>query len=204
MLDRYRLNPMSSTTKLSPAAETHLPGEAGVWMFIIGDMLMFSLLFSVFVYYRSDDVALFSTSQQALSQTYGLFNTILMLTSSWFVALAIHSQRQRLVHLTTRFLVLAVLCGLGFIVVKVFEYSEKFAANLTIVTNDFFMYYYMLTGIHLLHVVLGIIVLLYVCTISRRSELSADDVNMLESGASFWHMVDMLWIVLFALLYLMR
>ena len=74
---------MSSTTKLSPAAETHLPGEAGVWMFIIGDMLMFSLLFSVFVYYRSDDVALFSTSQQALSQTYGLFNTILMLTSSW-------------------------------------------------------------------------------------------------------------------------
>jgi nitric oxide reductase NorE protein len=195
---------MSSTTKLSPAAETHLPGEAGVWMFIIGDMLMFSLLFSVFVYYRSDDVALFSTSQQALSQTYGLFNTILMLTSSWFVALAIHSQRQRLVHLTTRFLVLAVLCGLGFIVVKVFEYSEKFAANLTIVTNDFFMYYYMLTGIHLLHVVLGIIVLLYLCTISRRSELSADDVNMLESGASFWHMVDMLWIVLFALLYLMR
>lgn len=187
-----------------PAAEPHLPGEAGVWIFIIGDMLMFSLLFSVFLYYRADDVALFASSQQALNQTYGLFNTILMLTSSWFVALAIHAQRYRLVHLTTRFLIGAVLCGLGFIVVKVFEYGEKFAADLTIVTNDFFMYYYLLTGIHLLHVVIGIIVLLYLCTVSRGPELSEGDVNMLESGASFWHMVDMLWIVLFALLYLMR
>jgi len=87
--------------------------------------------------------------------------------------------------------------------VKFFEYSEKIAAGFTLTTNDFFMYYFMLTGLHLMHVLLGLGVLCYLW-FSLRAAPSADSMRTLESGASFWHMVDILWIVLFALLYLLR
>ena len=81
---------MSATDELPDSVEPHLPGETGVWMFIIGDVLVFSLLFAVFVYDRSQEVALFVEQQQLLNQTFGLVNTLLLLTSSWFVVLAVH------------------------------------------------------------------------------------------------------------------
>jgi nitric oxide reductase NorE protein len=195
---------MSASLKPSSLEEPHLPGETGVWVFILGDMLMFALLFSVFVYYRSEDVPLFSHSQTTLNQTLGAFNTLLILSSSWFVALAIHSARKNLGNISARFFSLAFLCGLGFVVVKFFEYREKIIAGFTITTNDFYMYYFMLTGIHLVHVVIGMGVLAFLIMTSRNPNLEDSHVNVLESGASFWHMVDILWIVLFALFYLLR
>lgn len=195
---------MSASLETSRDEATHLPGETGVWVFIIGDMLMFALLFSVFVYYRSEDVALFSNSQTTLNQTLGAFNTFLMLSSSWFVALAIHSARNNLAKISTRFFALAFVCGFGFVIVKFFEYREKFDAGLTITTNDFYMYYFMLTGIHLIHVVIGMGVLLFLISTCRGRTLEESNINVLESGASFWHMVDILWIVLFAIFYLLR
>jgi nitric oxide reductase NorE protein len=187
-----------------PGARTHLPGEAGVWVFILGDMLMFASFFVVFVYYRGQDVALYAQSQLTLNQHYGALNTFLMLTSSWFVALAVHAARADLRQYTSRFLVLAFWCGLGFVVVKFFEYRDKIRAGFMLTTNDFHMYYYMFTGLHLMHVLLGMGVLAYLWQTTRRAEFDAKHLIVLESGASFWHMVDILWIVLFALLYLMR
>jgi nitric oxide reductase NorE protein len=195
---------MSSSVDTGGPAEPHLPGEAGIWVFILGDLVIFSLLFSVFMYYRSEDPALYIESQKLLNQRYGLFNTLLMLTSSWFVALGIQSARRQLVTASARLIGLAFLCGAGFIAIKFFEYREKFQAGLTIETNDFFMYYFLMTGIHLLHVVIGMGVLLFLWHVVREADFSDEQVNVLESGASFWHLVDILWIVLFALLYLMR
>ena len=195
---------MAASAEVSRPTETHLPGEAGVWIFIIGDMLIFSLLFIVFVYYRAQDIQLFTESQRTLNQTYGVLNTLLMLSSSWFVALGINFSRQQLGQWSARLFALAAGCGLCFVVVKVFEYGEKFRVDLTIATNDFFMYYYLLTGIHLLHVMIGMGVLAFLWSTSRTVGLDEKEINLMESGASFWHMVDMLWIVLFALLYLMR
>ena len=97
---------------------------------------------------------------------------------------------------------------MGFVVIKYFEWSEKIAAGLTIETNNFFMYYYVMTGIHLIHMVIGIGVLIFLWQSVRGTELDSRDVGMgvgvLEGGACFWHLVDILWIALFALLYLMR
>jgi len=181
-----------------------MPGEAGVWMFVIGDMLIFALLFSVFVYYRAQDVPLFAASQLSLNQAYGAFNTLLMLSSSWFVALAVHAAREQRRAWVTKCIGLAFACGAGFVAVKYFEYGEKFRAGHTITSNDFFMYYFLLTGIHLIHVVIGMGVLAFLWTTARSRVFDPPTVNVLESGATFWHMVDILWIVLFALLYLMR
>ena len=195
---------MSSASELPDSVRPHLPGEPGVWMFIIGDILVFSLLFSVFVYDRSQEVALFVEQQQLLNQTLGLLNTVLLLTSSWLVALAVHSARAGQLSRARSCFVSAILCGVGFVVVKYFEWGEKIAADLTLETNNFFMYYYLMTGIHLLHMVIGIGVLVFLWQSVRGAELDAQGVGVLESGACFWHLVDILWIALFALLYLMR
>lgn len=180
----------------------HIPGEAGIWLLIAGDLVMFSVLFVIFLVYRAGDLAMFQAGHARLNQTWGLVNTILMLSSSWLVATAIQAARQQMTRVVVACFALALLCGLGFIVVKVFEYSEKIRADLTLTTNDFFMLYFSYTGIHLIHVVIGMGVLTTLMLYSRSGNFVPGKLRNLESGASFWHLVDLLWIVLFALLYL--
>ena len=182
----------------------HLPGEAGVWVFILGDMVVFALLFGVFVYYRAADVPLFASAQLSLNQSLGALNTLLLLTSSWFVVHGVEAVRAQRATLARGLLAAAFGCGVGFMVVKYFEYGEKLRAGHTITSNDFFMYYYLLTGIHLLHVTIGMAVLAYLWQRLRGAIDMDAQLSAVECGASFWHMVDILWILLFALVYLMR
>ena len=181
-----------------------MPGEIGIWLFIFGDMMVFSLFFITFVYNRGHNVELFQTSQTHLNQTLGALNTLFMLSSSWFVASAVQAARRNLGKVTPLCFMLALLCGLGFAVVKFFEYGEKIRAGITLNTNDFFMFYYMFTGIHFMHVMLGMGVLIFMTRYSWSGDFTAKKIGHLESGASFWHVVDLLWIVLFALLYLVK
>jgi nitric oxide reductase NorE protein len=183
----------------------HLPGEAGIWVFIFGDILVFSLFFSTYLYYRRQDLALFVSSQARLDQGLGVLNTLLMLSSSWFVATAVQTARRQGRNRTTPWcLALAFLCGAGFVVVKYFEYGAKIRAGFTLNSNDFYMYYYMFTGIHLLHVLIGMGVLLYLQRLASAASYGDQTLRNLESGGSFWHVVDLLWIVLFALFYLVK
>ncbi|PCH51961.1 MAG: hypothetical protein COC20_04735 [Cellvibrionales bacterium] len=184
--------------------KNHVPGEVGIWVFILGDMMVFGLFFLVFVYYRGLDVELYNQSQAALNQNYGALNTLLLLASSWFVVMAVEKARAARGQQATRFFLLALICGGGFSAVKVVEYSEKIAAEITISRNDFFMYYYIFTGLHFLHVVIGMGVLIFLMTKTRSENFQQGDMVLVESGASFWHLVDLLWIILFPLLYLMK
>lgn len=113
-------------------------------------------------------------------------------------------ERRHLNRQAALLFVLAACCGLGFSLVKVFEYSEKIAAGLVPVTNDFYMFYYILTGLHFVHVVIGMIVVLFMALRARRGVTRRADLSFLEGGASYWHMVDLLWVVLFPLIYLMK
>lgn len=186
------------------ASEKHIPGEVGVWIFIFGDMLIFSLFFVVFLYYRGLDLELFTRSQALLNENYGAINTILLLTSSWFVVLAVQAVRAGRAKIVGRLCLLALSCGVGFIVVKILEYGEKIRAGYTLTSNDFFMYYYIFTGIHFLHLIIGMCVLVFLYFKSKTIQSSDADVQLFESGGAYWHMVDLLWIVLFPLLYLVK
>jgi nitric oxide reductase NorE protein len=181
-----------------------LPGEAGIWLFILGDVVVFSLFFATFLYYRGREVELFRASQAHLDQRLGLVNTLLLLTSSWLVASGLRAARVAPGRATPLCFLLALLCGVGFVAVKYFEYRAKIAAGLTLTTNDFYMFYYMFTGIHLGHVLIGIGVLAFMTRAAWAGRVQAGTIGHWESGASFWHLVDLLWIVLFALLYLLR
>lgn len=209
-----RRNDGFDLNKVSPPvlpAKTHVPGEVGIWVFILGDMVIFGLFFIVFVYYRGLDVELYLQSQATLNQNYGAINTLFLLASSWFVAMGVDDMRSKNVKFAPRFFSLAMLCGLGFAGVKIIEYQEKITAGITLTTNDFYMYYYIFTGLHFLHVLIGMGVLIFLWVKAKAAVVQNSDTAigekdrvLIESGASYWHMVDLLWIVLFPLLYLMK
>jgi nitric oxide reductase NorE protein len=181
-----------------------MPGEAGIWIFISGDLVIFSLFFLTYLYYRADQLPLFASSQSHLNQGFGLLNTFFMLSSSWFVASGVRAARRNQPKAPAICFMLALACAAGFAAVKLIEYREKIGAGITILTNDFFMYYFMLTGIHFFHVLIGMGVLIYLTQATLPGVYDAAKIKHVETGASFWHVVDLLWIVLFALLYLVR
>ena len=98
----------------------------------------------------------------------------------------------------------AIMLGAGFIVVKVFEYYSKISAGYTLNSNEFFIYYYMFTAIHLIHVVIGLGVLILIFSGFDRAGRYCAELSVIEGGGAFWHLVDLLWIVLFALFYLLE
>lgn len=193
-----------TTTAVTHAKKTHLPGEAGLWVLIGGDLLTFGLFFCTFMFYRGQDVDLYRASQLALNRDLGALNTTLLLTSSWLVVNAVAAFRERSTAFASRLFSAAIICGLGFVISKLFEYGEKVRAGILPTTNEFYMFYYAFTGIHLLHVLIGLLVLIFLLARSRRAWTEPSQVRLIEGGAVFWHLVDLLWVVLFALLYLMR
>ena len=182
----------------------HIPGEVGIWVFVLGDMTVFAMLFCGFVFYRAEQLELYLQSQATLNQAFGAINTLLLLSSSWFVVMGTHAARRDARALARRLISAAFLCGAAFSVMKFFEYREKALAGLSPLTNEFYSFYYMLTGLHLLHVLIGMIVLVAVFRKARNGFRAPSDTVFLECSATYWHMVDLLWIVLFPLLYLMK
>jgi nitric oxide reductase NorE protein len=181
-----------------------LPGEAGIWLFVLGDMIVFALLFGCYIFYRAADVEGFRKSQDGLDVTIGAVNTLLLLTSSLFVALGVQAVRENAARNAALLIAGGLTCGCGFAVLKLIEYGHKIAAGISLVTSDFYSYYFILTGIHFLHVLAGLCVLVFLIRKVWSGQTRDRDIVTIESGATYWHMVDLLWIVLFPLLYLMR
>lgn len=181
-----------------------LPGDQGVWLFVGADLLLFGLFFSSFVFERSRKPDLYNLSQQSLNFNYGGVNTLILLTSSWFVVLAVHAAKMNKVRQVPLLLAAAGMCGLAFCGLKVAEYTEKISHGISMLTNDFFMYYFILTGIHFVHVIVGTVIIFILWKKARAGAYGAHNVHGLESGATYWHMVDLLWVILFPMLYLMR
>ncbi|HEY1828484.1 MAG TPA: cytochrome c oxidase subunit 3 [Acidimicrobiales bacterium] len=191
-----------TTTPPPPAtAEDRLPGDFNMWVFVLGDLVFFGAYFVIFMVYRHREQALFLQAQTHLSLATGAVNTLVLLASSRFVASGVQSTRSGQYKRATRQIFWGGLCGVAFIVIKGFEWAHEVSQGFTLPHNDFFMFYYLLTGVHLVHVVLGLAILALAV---RELQDSQCRVWLVESGATFWHMVDLLWIAIFALLYLMR
>ena len=181
-----------------------LPGDSGVWAFIIADMAAFAMFFLIFTVGRMAAPELYEASRQQLDATIGLLNTLILLTSSYVMVRAVESARIANRIGTIRNLVLTILIGLGFAVTKVLEYKAKGAAGIGLTTNEFFTYYFAFTGIHFLHYVIGIAALLMMLAKARADALDDRFRTWIESVGCYWHMVDLLWIMLFPLLYLLK
>jgi len=187
-----------------PEESRRLPGVEGIWFFVAADMLMFALLFGSFMVARLGHLALYEHSRQALDPNFGGINTLILLTSSWFLVLAVDAAKRGEATRIPRYVAASLGCAGLFGCSKLFEYTEKLRAGITPLTDEFFMYYFALTGIHLLHVSVGAVGMLWLLQTSRREAPSPRFVAVLETGAVYWHMVDLLWIMLFPLLYLLH
>lgn len=181
-----------------------VPGEVGIWVFVFGDMLVFALLFITYLYYRSLELSLFVDSQATLNAFLGLINTLVLLASSCFVVMSVDALKAyRLPHAKLH-LIFAISCGFIFVGIKYFEYSAKLNTGINPLTNDFFMYYFILTGIHLLHVIAGIGGLAFTYFFVLSNDKPESRTIYAECAGIYWHMVDLLWLFLFPLLYLIR
>ena len=181
-----------------------LPGVEGIWVFIGADSVIFAILFLTFMQDRLKNPALFEASRHTLNMNLGGLDTLILLTSSWSVALAVQAMKRDQIDREPRLLLGGAVTGLMFMASKSVEYFQKFAHGITPGTNPFFMWYFTLTGIHLAHVVTGTSLLTYLWVRSRRGTYDHLHRAVPESVASFWHLVDLLWVVLFPLLYLMK
>lgn len=181
-----------------------LPGDPDVWIFIFFELMMFGAFFVSYIVYWVLDADAYAASQIKLDRNLGLVNTLFLVISSWAVVSAVHHAKAGRSRRVAPYLLFAIALGVAFVVVKYFEYSAKLGEGLSLTTDGFFMFYFCLTGIHLLHVVAGTIILIVMWTNARDGLYRADNFTGLETGASYWHMVDLLWIFLFPLLYLLR
>jgi nitric oxide reductase NorE protein len=199
-----RIHPVTATPDAAPHPAPRLPGDPDVWFFIVAELLMFGAFFIAYVVYRTYEVELFDASQLELDRNIGALNTLVLLASSWSVASAVAAARRNDRRRVPRYLATTLVLAAAFIILKCFEYSAKLSHGITLTTNTFFMFYYCFTGIHLMHVIGGTVILAVVFSKARAGAYHAGNMRGLETGASYWHMVDLLWIFLFALLYLLR
>lgn len=181
-----------------------IPGEAGVWILLFGEMTFFASLFVSFLYYRAFDVAGFTAAQAHLSRPIGLANTLLLLTSSLFVARAVHAVRHARHEAAPRLFLAGLACAVGFVGLKALEYSELFADGVALDSHVFFAFYFGLTALHLGHVLIGAILLALLARTTGRPLARPSHFALVESAGCFWHMVDLLWIIIFPLLYLVE
>jgi len=191
--------------------ESHPPGDFAIWIIIYVELLTFALLFIGYAFSRRADVALFNASQLVLDKTSGCINTLILITSSYFVVKAVQSIKHMTAQTVTsansvasKWLLSAMFLGFLFLIIKIFEFSHIFGMGIHLSTNTFFMFYLLLTMFHFMHVMLGLIILWNIYQKTKSVGYSPDDYSGIETGASYWHLVDLLWIVLFPLIYIIR
>ena len=189
---------------ISIAEPKLLPGDFAIWIFIFMELLVFGILFITYAIVRMDNIELFNNYQRELNRELGLLNTLLLITSSYFVVRAVKAIRLNNIEGCIYWLYAAVAGGAGFLILKSVEYSEKFASGISLSTNTFYMFYLSLTMFHFLHVILGMLILLAVVIKAKQGLYSAKNYIGVETGASYWHMVDLVWIILFPLVYIIR
>jgi len=184
------------------------PGDFAVWIIIYIELITFGLFFLGYIYSRRGDVELFNASQLLLDQRFGFTNTVILLTSSYLVVKAVKLIKtvntQEAFNKASLWLVSSIGLGGIFLILKLVEFTDKFSMGINLSTNKFFMFYFLLTMFHFMHVMLGMIILFNLYQKTKIGGYTKENHKGLESGASYWHMVDLLWIVLFPLIYIIR
>jgi nitric oxide reductase NorE protein len=178
-----------------------LPGDTDMWVMVLGDMIIFGGYFVVFMIYRSMNAPDFLSAQEHLNVRIGVVNTVILLTSSWLVVRAVAATRAGQHGQAIRLIWASGIGGVLFMVFKGYEWAVKLREGHTN-ADLFYSFYYVVTGVHLVHVLIGLIVLGALVRELRNPGRRRPEV--VESGAVYWHMVDLLWVIIFALFYVMR
>jgi nitric oxide reductase NorE protein len=187
-----------------PEPRRYPPGDLAIWIFILAELAVFAAFFGAYAFTRVGNPALFDHYQATLDRTAALINTLTLITSSYFVVRAVAAIRADDARACARWLLGALGLGALFLGVKSAEYAHHLAQGIRLDTNTFYMFYLSLTFFHFVHVVMGMVILSAVALKARRGGYGAAEHTGVETGASYWHMVDLVWLILFPLVYVMR
>jgi cytochrome c oxidase subunit 3 len=200
------------TAEAQTAHRDDFGAKLGMWLFLVTEINLFGGLFIAYSYMRHKYPAEFHVGGGQLNATLGVVNTLVLLTSSLTVALAIHEIQRGRARVSCRFLAGTVLLGATFLVIKAFEWGAKFhhgvypssdhLATLPYGEQIFFGLYFSMTGLHGLHVLVGMIVLAVIAHRVARGRVTGERHVLLDNGGLYWHLVDVVWIFLLPLFYL--
>ncbi|MCG8427283.1 MAG: cytochrome c oxidase subunit 3 family protein [Chromatiales bacterium] len=186
------------------AINRHPPGDLAIWIFILAELSVFAVFFAAYAFTRMNNVELFNEYQLTLDRKAALLNTLALITSSYFVVRAVAAIKLNDTRGCARWIWAAIGMGFLFVLVKGAEYAHHFGEGINLSTNTFYMFYLSLTFFHFMHVIMGMVILAAVALKARRGGYSDQEHTGVETGASYWHMVDLVWLILFPLVYVMR
>ena len=188
--------------------------KMGMWLFLFTELLLFGGMFLIYAVYRYQFPEQFHFAAMELNTSVGTLNTIILLTSSLTVALAIGALQKKNKFLSIVLIVITIVLALAFMVNKYFEWGAKFEHGIYPGSEEllnkpngeilFFGLYYVMTGLHGLHVVVGIVIFAFILVFIAKNKITFDNYVKLENSGLYWHLVDLIWIFLFPLFYLIQ
>jgi len=188
--------------------------KMGMWLFLFTEVLLFGGMFLIYAVYRYQFPDQFRVAAMELNTGIGTLNTVILLTSSLTVALSIAAMQKKNKFLSILLLSITILFALMFMVNKYFEWSAKFSHGIYPGSEEllnrpdgqilFYGLYYVMTGLHGLHVIIGVIILIFMLVFIIRDKITFDNYVKLENSGLYWHLVDLIWIFLFPLFYLIQ
>ena len=189
------------TSKIDYKNVYYPPGGILLWLIIFLELFTFGMALIAMVYYGNQEPDLFHESRLLLNVSYGTVNTIILLTSGFFMAVTVRHIKQDKLKLAKFYLRITMFFGLLVLIIKSLEYYAKIQAGLDLGYNTFYTFYWLLTLFHVIHVIVGLVILS--STYSSLNKKNNDTlIEDSEASAAFWHMCDLIWLLLFPIIYL--
>ena len=195
-----------------PQHKDYAGAKLGMWLFLFTELLLFGGMFLLYAVYLKRYPQEFAAGGKQLNWIMGSANTLILLTSSLFAAMSVTAVQRDELRRTTGLISGTVLCAGGFMIIKYFEWSAKIGHGIYPGSEQlkagppgesvFFSLYFMTTGIHGLHVLIGGVLLTWIAARVKGGSVNSGDYILLENGALYWHLVDLIWIFIFPLYYL--
>ncbi len=205
---------MSSSTQAHVVHRDDYGSRMGMWLFLFTELLLFGGLFIIYAVYRFVHQQEFHMAAQELNTTIGMVNTIILLTSSMTAAMSITAMQKGNTRFSMALIIVTILFAFAFMVNKYFEWSAKihhgiFPGGKELLAKPegeilYFGLYYVMTGLHALHVIVGVTIFLFILAFIRTGTIHQHAYVKLENAALYWHLVDLIWIFLFPLFYLIH
>ena len=192
---------MSTSSKGTTAQA--LPGDLAMWIFILAELAAFTLFTLAFTVTQMLYPDLFAAGRAELDPSTGFAMTVGLLSSGFLAALAVERVRVNKARQAALLLVAAIASAMVYVVLKLSEYTHLAHAGFDLEYNMFFTLYWLLTLFHFLHVWLGLLVLAFLAWRCMRLGFNAENRSGMESGVMYWHMIDLAWVIIFPLVYLL-
>ena len=178
------------------------PGQPDMWLFVVVESLVFTSYFCIYLYSRTQHERAFLDAQSALTLWLGTFETILLLTSSWAIARCVRNTRAARYWAARQDAFVTAGLGAAFLALKIVEWVHLTRDGHTFTSSEFMQHFFFLTGIHAVHLLFGFLVLGII--VNQLSDPRRRSHRVIETCSTYWHTIDLFWVVIFAMLYVVR